>query len=91
MYHSYLNLSEGTTGTFFQHIIQNVDLIGARERIKMDVDKGKSYKESFKEESQKSAGHHFKCGGSRLGKDTWDKVKENLEKKKEKDKVKKKN
>jgi len=81
MHYSSLNLSEGTSGTFIHHTIQNADLIGARERIKINLEKGKSYKESFKEAARKSAGHHFKCGGSRLGKDTWDIVKENIEKK----------
>ena len=80
-----LNFEEEICQDFIDKIVKHTDLQGERSRIKNELERGGDLKERFKEAKRKSAGQLFKCGGSRLNKDVFDVVKENVDRRKMED------
>ena len=71
----YLNYSHGIAAFCLDRIVQNHDLMEARERIKNERKEGKSIEEMLKEQKGAfSAGKAFSVGLLRIGKTVFDRV-----------------
>jgi len=80
-----LNFSSGESLRCLKAMLSQDQLHAARERIRDDMNDGKSIKEQLKANSRLSAGILFKTGTNRLGKTVFDICKDNQLEKKQKE------
>ena len=73
-----LNFASGESLRCLKAILTQDQLHEARERIREDMDNGKSIKDQLKANSRLSAGILFKSGSTRLGKTVFDICRENI-------------
>ena len=78
-----LNFSSGTSQACLDAIIKDSDLQKARERIKENLNNGKSIKEQLREAKRITSGIVFKCNTTCLGQTVFDACRENQMKKNE--------
>ena len=74
---SKLNFSSDTSAFCIDSLISHSDSMKARERIKKDLDDGKSVKKKLQSTKRKTAGMLIKAGTNRLGMDLLEIHKEN--------------
>ena len=86
-----LNFNAGTASFVLDAIVQQEDLLKARERIKREKEDGQSVSEKLKKSAKITAGTMWKCGTNHLGKNILDLMKEDQVKRmsEERNKVKK--
>ena len=86
-----LNFNTGTASFVLDAIVQQEDLLKARERIKREREDGQSVSEKLKKSAKITAGVMWKCGTNHLGRNLLDLMKEDQVKKmsEEKNKLKK--
>ena len=80
-----LNFSSGESLRCLKAMLSQDQLHAARERIRDDMNDGKSIKEQLKANSRLSVGIVFKTGTNRLGKTVFDVCKDNQMEKKQKE------
>ena len=76
-----LNFSSGESAFRLHSTISQEELQQAREKIRVDMQKGKDLKATLKQSKKLSAGVVFKSGSLRLGKTVFDIHKENMDEK----------
>ena len=68
---NYLNFKGGTSGIYFEYVVNNINIKSSMERIKKDFKQGKTLCEKLDQSNTATSGKLVAAGSYRLGKDVF--------------------